>query len=98
MIFLRTGHFFGETNRTIHLNGITLTDTDTENPQEHIDWHYHENPYFTFILWGILIESNERESYQCSAGSLLFHGSQEPHYNVKPEGSTRCFHIEFGNN
>ncbi len=42
MNFLRTGHFFGNTNGTITLGGITLTDTDTdtEQTQEHVDWHF----------------------------------------------------------
>ena len=61
MNLLRTGHFFGETNRRICLDGITLT--DTEYTHERVDWHYHENAYFTFILQGKLIEGNKKESY-----------------------------------
>jgi AraC family transcriptional regulator len=93
---MRAGRFFGETNRIIHLDGITLT--DTEYTHEYVDWHYHENAYFTFILQGKLIEGNKRESHRCSAGNLLFHSWQEPHYNVKPEGYARGFHIEFDKN
>jgi AraC family transcriptional regulator len=96
MNFLQTGHFFGETNKTIRLNGITLT--DTEYTHERVDWHFHENAYFTFILQGRLIEGNKKETYNCSNGSLLFHSWQEPHYNLKPEGNTRGFHIEFDKN
>ena len=57
MFFLRTGHFFGQTNRKIHLNGITLN--DKEFTPEHIDWHCHENAFFTFILQGKIIEANK---------------------------------------
>jgi AraC family transcriptional regulator len=89
---LHTGQFHGQTNRTIQLNGITLT--DTEYTQEKVDWHYHENAYFTLILQGEVMECNKKEEYHCSAGSLLFHNWQEPHYNVKPGGFTRGFHIE----
>lgn len=96
MIFLQTGNFFGETSRIIRLDGITLTDTVYTHAK--VDWHYHENAYFTFILQGKLIEGNKRESYNCAAGSLLFHSWQEPHYNVKPDGYTRGFHIEFDKN
>jgi AraC family transcriptional regulator len=95
---LQTGRFFGETNRIIRLSGITLTDTDTVYRREQVGWHYHENAYFTFVLRGKLAESNKKHSYQCSAGSLLFHYRQEPHYNIKPEGNTRCFHLEFDKN
>ena len=92
MNHLQTGEFYGSTNKTILLNGITLT--DTEYTHDKVDWHYHENAYFTFILQGNVIEGNKKEIYNCSAGSLLFHNWQEPHYNIKPEGYTRGFHIE----
>src|SRR5215203_2175542 len=96
MKYLQTGNFFGETRRIIKFDEITLTDTVYTHRQ--VDWHYHENAYFTFILQGNLIEGNKKESYKCTAGSLLFHSWQEPHYNVKPDGYTRGFHIEFDKN
>jgi AraC family transcriptional regulator len=89
---LTTGQFFGTTNETIHLNGLTIT--DTEYTHEKVDWHYHENAYFTFILQGRVIEGNKKDTYNCPAGSLLFHNWQEAHYNIKPKGYTRGFHIE----
>lgn len=92
---LLTGEFFGQTYQTIHLDGITLT--DTEYTLDRVDWHYHENAYFTFILQGNVIEGNKKEIYNCSAGSLLFHNWQDPHYNIKPEGYTRGFQIELKN-
>lgn len=96
MKLLQTGQFYGQTNNTFLLNGLTLT--DTEYTQEKVDWHYHENAYFTFILQGSVIEGNKKEVYNCSAGDLLFHNWQEPHYNIKPRGFTRGFHIELGKN
>jgi len=92
MNYSRKGEFYGETNKTIHLDGITLTDTEYTKPK--VDWHYHENAYFTFILQGNVIEGNKKEIYNCSPGSLLFHNWQEPHYNIKPHGFTRGFHLE----
>ena len=86
------GELFGQTNKTINLEGITLT--DTVYTHDKVDWHYHKNAYFTFILEGNVIEGNKKEIYNCSAGDLLFHNWQEPHYNIKPEGFTRGFHIE----
>lgn len=88
----QTGEFYGRTNKTINLEGITLT--DTVYTLDKVDWHYHQNAYFTFILQGNVIEGNKKEIYNCSAGDLLFHNWQEPHYNIKPEGFTRGFHIE----
>ncbi len=92
MNHLKTGQFFGQTNETIHLNGITITDTEYTHP--YVDWHYHENAYFTFILQGSVIEGNKKEVYRCTSGSLLFHHWQDAHYNVKPDGYTRGFHLE----
>jgi AraC-like DNA-binding protein len=92
MKYLGTANFFGRTNQTVRLEGITLT--DTEYTHEYVDWHYHENAYFTFILQGFFVEGNRKEIYNCPAGSLLFHNWHESHYNIKPAGFTRGFHIE----
>lgn len=92
MKYLQTGQFHGQTNHTIYLDGLTLT--DTEYTHDKVDWHYHENAYFTFILQGKVLEGNKKEVYNCSAGTLLFHNWQEAHYNIKPAGFTRGFHVE----
>lgn len=92
MKVLTTGQFHGQTNKIHTLDGITLT--DTEYTQAKVDWHYHETAYFTFILQGQVLEGNKKEIYTCTPSSLLFHHWQEPHYNIKPEGYTRGFHIE----
>lgn len=92
MKYLRSGEFYGQINKTHHLDGIILT--DAEYIHNKVDWHYHEMPYFTFLLQGGLIEGNKKEVYHCSAGALLFHNWQEAHYNIKPKGFARGFHIE----
>lgn len=92
MINLTTGQFYGQTNELIQVEGLTLT--DTEYTHDWVDWHYHENAYFTFIVEGGVLEGNKKEEYHCSAGSLLFHNWQEAHYNRKPPGFTRGFQLE----
>src|SRR5689334_4859788 len=92
MNYLRTGQFFGQTDKTIRYDGLTLT--NTQYTVEYVDWHYHENPYFTFIVDGGIIEGSKKERHNCSRGTLLFHNWQEPHYNIKPEGYTRGFQLE----
>ncbi|PQA56780.1 helix-turn-helix transcriptional regulator [Siphonobacter curvatus] len=89
---LPTGQFYGQTNQKLQVGHLTLTDTEYTHPW--VDWHYHENAYFTFILQGKVLEGNRKERYTCTAGSLLFHHWQEAHYNQKPEGYTRGFHVE----
>lgn len=89
---LRNGEFFGQTNETLHFGGVTITDTEYTHP--FVDWHYHENPYFTFLLQGNMTEGNKKEVYDCTAGTLLYHHWQDSHYNTKPDVFTRGFHIE----
>lgn len=89
---LRNGEFFGQTNEILDCNGLTLTHTEYTHP--YVDWHYHENAYFTFLLEGNVTEGNRKEIYDCSAGTLLYHCWEDAHYNIKPEVFTRGFHIE----
>lgn len=89
---LSAGQFFGETAGNLNLNGVILTETEYTHP--FVDWHYHENRYFTFILQGRVIEGNKKETYHCDAGTLLFHNWQEPHFNQLPPGKTRGLHLE----
>ncbi|MDR4952341.1 helix-turn-helix transcriptional regulator [Chryseobacterium sp. ES2] len=89
---LRNGEYFGDTNQRVNLDGLTITDTEYTHP--YVDWHYHENAYFTFLLQGNMTEGNRKEVYGCSAGTLLYHHWEDPHYNIKPDIFTRGFHIE----
>jgi AraC family transcriptional regulator len=89
---LRNGEFFGQTTETLRFGGLTIT--DTEYTHAFVDWHYHENPYFTFLLQGNMTEGNKKEIYDCAAGTLLYHHWQDSHYNTKPDVFTRGFHIE----
>jgi AraC family transcriptional regulator len=93
---LGNGKFFGRTNELFQLECCTIT--NTEYTIEKVDWHYHENAYFTFILEGKLLEYSKKDVYHCTTGSLLFHNWQDPHYNIKPPGYTRGFQLELKNN
>lgn len=92
MRYLTTGIFFGDISKTLRMDGITIT--DTEYTHDWVDWHYHENTYFTFLLEGRLIEGNKKEKHLCMPGTLLYHSCQEPHYNIKPSTKARGFHVE----
>ena len=89
---LYNGEYFGQTNEKLHFEGLTITDTEYTHP--YVDWHYHENAYFTFLLQGHMTEGNRKETYECSPGTLLYHHWEDPHYNIKPDIFTRGFHIE----
>ncbi|RQO80214.1 AraC family transcriptional regulator [Pedobacter sp. KBW01] len=89
---LTSGIFFGQTDQTIDLDEFIIT--NTEYTHEFVDWHYHENAYFTFLIAGKVSEINKNDHHKCGPGTLLFHNCQEPHYNVKPKGYTRGMHLE----
>lgn len=89
---LRKGTFFGHTDRKISLDGLTITETDYVH--EYVDWHYHELPYFTYLLHGQLVEASRRNRFQCVGGDVLFHNWHDAHYNRKPGGVARGFHVE----
>lgn len=89
---LRNGEFFGQTNQSFNFGKLTITDTEYTHP--FVDWHYHENAYFTFLLEGNMREINKKESFDCPAGSLLYHHWEDAHYNIRPAVFTRGFHVE----
>jgi AraC-like DNA-binding protein len=89
---LKKGEFYGTHYQKSAFENIIIT--DTEYTHDKVDWHYHENPYFTYLLEGKLFESNKKESYYLEQGELLFHNWQDAHYNIKPPEYTRGFHIE----
>jgi AraC family transcriptional regulator len=93
---LSSGEFFGLTSQKLETGGLILT--NTAYTHDYVDWHHHENVYFTFILKGRVIEGNKKGRVNLSAGSLLFHNVQESHYNIKPSGETRGMHLELQNN
>jgi AraC-like DNA-binding protein len=93
---LKKGEFFGTHYQRSTFENIVLT--DTEYTHNKVDWHCHENPYFTYLLEGKLFESNKKQSYYLEPGSLLFHNWQDAHYNIKPPEFTRGFHIELSEN
>lgn len=89
---LTAGNFFGNTDQTIRLDGLIIT--NTEYTHRFVDWHYHDNAYFTFLIAGKVSEINKKEHHKCGPGTLLFHNCQDAHYNQKPEGYTRGMHLE----
>lgn len=88
----KAGQFYGKTNETVFLDGLILNDADYLH--DRVDWHYHENAYFTFILEGSVLEGNKKAINECSSGSLLFHHWQDAHYNIGSKEFTRGFHVE----
>lgn len=95
MNYLEKGKYYGVPQKVVNLNGLVIT--DNEYVLERVDWHYHENAYFTYMLKGGLQETGRNSSYECKPGTLLFHNSQESHYNIKHPGYARGFQVEIEN-
>ena len=93
---LKKGEFFGHHYKKSTFEDILIT--DTEYTHDRVDWHYHENPYFTYLLQGKLYEANKKEDYYLAPGSLLFHNWQDAHHNIKAPEYTRGFHVELNAN
>lgn len=89
---LLKGEYFGEHKQKSIYDELIITDTEYTHAK--VDWHYHENPYFTYLLQGKLYEGNKKKDYYLEAGSLLFHNWQDAHHNIKSDELTRGFHIE----
>ncbi len=92
MNYFSEGQFFGNTHQTTSFDGITAT--ETEYNYQFVDWHYHENPYFSFVTQGNCRHINKRETFDCAPDSLLFHNCHETHCNTKSGGLSRGFQIE----
>ncbi len=90
---LTKGKYYGQKRQETFVNGIVLSEYDYLIPRT--DWHFHENPYFMYLLQGNLYDVNKRGKTVCASGSFLLHNWEEPHFNAKESDEARGFHIEF---
>lgn len=93
MKILTSGKYYGVKESEINIDKLILSEYDYLSTRT--DWHYHENPYFMYVLQGNLYDTNKKRTSHCQAGSLIFHNWQETHYNEKATTKASGFHIEF---
>lgn len=96
MKILTKGSYYGSMHAEQLVNEILLSEYDYL--AERTDWHFHENPYFMYILHGNLFDVNKKCKTTCPSGSFLLLNWQEPHFNSKESTHARGFHIEFERN
>lgn len=89
---LSKGRYFGAKQSEWEVQGILLSEYQYLTPRT--DWHYHENPYFMYVLQGDMYDVNRQQKALCPPGSLLFHNWQEPHFNSKESDRASGFHVE----
>lgn len=93
MKILTKGKYYGSPNSEVSFNGVLLSQYTYTGDKT--DWHYHENPYFMYVLHGNMKDSNARVQTLCPSGSLMFNNWQEPHYGSKHSDKASGFHLEF---
>ncbi len=86
------GKYYGELNSEMSFNGILLTKYNYH--EDHTPWHYHENPYFMFVLHGNMIDRNKKVKTLCPPGGLIFTNWQEIHQGAKHSSKAGGFHLE----
>lgn len=94
MKILTKGQYYGIKDRQKSMDGIILSQYNY-NTGRPTDWHYHENPYFWYVLNGNMMDCNKREKILCPAGSLMFTNWQDIHYGSKHSYQAAGFHLEF---
>lgn len=93
MKILTKGKYYGEKKLELNNQGVILSEYNYLIPQT--EWHYHENPYFMYVIEGNLYDVNKKGKTICPSGSLLLHNWNETHFNIKESKFARGFHIEF---
>jgi len=93
MKILTKGTYYGEKKLELDSKGIVLSEYNYHIPKT--DWHYHENPYFMYVLQGNVYDVNKKRKTVCPGGSFLLHNWNEQHFNSKESSFARGFHIEF---
>ncbi|MEM1257614.1 MAG: helix-turn-helix transcriptional regulator [Bacteroidota bacterium] len=97
MKILTKGQYYGIKDSEQSFQGIHLSQYDyaTGGKDSRTDWHYHENPYFMYVLDGHMKDCNRKIKSLCPAGSLMFNNWQEAHYGSRHSETAAGFHLEF---
>jgi len=96
MKVLSPGEYYGNQHLERSFKGVLLSQYTYTGAKT--DWHYHENPYFMYVLEGNMMDCNKKDKTLCPSGSLMFNNWQEPHYGSKHSSGAGGFHLEFEKN
>ncbi|NRB51809.1 MAG: helix-turn-helix transcriptional regulator [Saprospiraceae bacterium] len=87
------GKYYGTEDIEVSLGEIVMTQYDYTI--ETTPWHYHENPYFMFVLHGNMVDHNKQVETLLPTGSLMFNNWQEEHFGHRNSHHAAGFHLEF---
>lgn len=86
------GEYFGDQRWVLAQKGINLSEYNYVDPGT--PWHYHENPYFMYVIEGKMMDINKRKKSQLASGSLMFLNWEETHRSTKESNRGRGFHLQ----
>jgi len=88
----KLGEYYGAKNDVLSIDGIHLSEYQYHDPNT--PWHYHENPYFMYVLNGNMTDINKKRTERIPTGSLVFHNWEDQHLNEKHSQKAGGFHLE----
>ena len=94
---LKKGQYYGINKNIIQIDGLILTETEFIGNQN-VDWHFHENVHFSYSLEGSCYQITKKEKHSVSEGVLIYHNSEDPHYNKSHSNYSRNFYLELEEN
>lgn len=87
------GCYIGRNVQARHYENIIAS--ETLYPEGYVsDWHYHQNPHFSHILFGGSQEIYEKGSAVQTQGTGLYYFPGIAHQNVHYKADTRIFNLE----
>ncbi|MEO0731872.1 MAG: helix-turn-helix transcriptional regulator [Bacteroidota bacterium] len=92
MQILSQSQYFGTRRHEMLHRGISLSEYDYYEPGT--PWHYHENPYFMYVLAGNMVDVAKSGSSLLPPGSLMFLNWEETHRTDKRSRRGRGMHLQ----
>jgi len=90
---LDKGEYLGNIKSNFFTPGISIIETIYKN-EVFEGWHFHENPYLSFILEGGNRETRKTNTFDSTPGKIIFYRQGEWHRNTNTVISTRTINIE----
>lgn len=88
----KQGEYFGDQRWALAQKGISLSEYDYIDSST--PWHFHENPYFMYVIQGNMMDINKKKKSCLAQGSLMFLNWEEEHCSTKESKIGRGFHLQ----
>jgi len=92
MQVLTQSEYFGVKRQELLHQGISLSEYDYFAPDTPM--HFHENPYFMYVIRGNMVDMNKAGSSLLPPGSMMFLNWQDAHRTEKRSNRGRGFHVQ----